>query len=66
MNISENRGAFTVGEFCEWSRMGRTRFYEEVNSRRLRTRKLGTKTLVTVADAQAWLDALPVQEMEAA
>lgn len=66
MNISENRGAFTVNEFCAWARMGRTRFYDELNSGRLRTRKLGSKTLVTVADAQAWLDALPVQEMEAA
>ena len=56
--ISES-GAFTVNEFLSWAKIGRTKFYQEVESGALTTRKLGRKTLILRSDAQAWLDSLP-------
>jgi len=66
MDTLTNRGAMSVNEFLAWASIGRSKFYEEVNSQRLAIRKVGRKTLVTMADAQAWLDSLPADEMEAA
>lgn len=59
---NENRGAMSVNQFCKWASIGRTTFYSERNSGRLTVRKVGTKTVVTMADAQAWLDALPTDQ----
>lgn len=56
----ENRGALTVDEFCGWASIGRSKFYQEVKDGRITLRKIGRKTVVTMADAQAWLDSLPV------
>jgi hypothetical protein len=52
-------GAMTVGEFCEWARIGRTTLYAEVKAGRLVLRKAGAKSLILVADAEAWLRSLP-------
>ncbi len=52
----------TVNEFLSWASIGRTKFYQEHAAGRLRIRKIGRKTVVTMADAQAWLDALPAQQ----
>ena len=52
-------GAFTVNAFCEWASIGRSKFYQEVQEGRLRLRKIGRKSVVTVADAEAWLASLP-------
>lgn len=54
-----NTGAMSVNDFLAWASIGRTKFYEECAAGRLRIRKIGRKTVVTMADAQAWLDALP-------
>lgn len=51
--------AMTVPEFCRWARLGRTAVYREIKSRRLVLRKAGAKSLILVADAEAWLRALP-------
>ena len=51
--------AMTVPEFCKWARLGRTAVYREVKSGRLVLRKVGAKSLVLVADAEAWLRSLP-------
>ncbi|SMC92014.1 hypothetical protein SAMN06297251_11299 [Fulvimarina manganoxydans] len=59
---SVSRGALTVDEFCAWASIGRSKFYNEVNAGRLLVRKLGRKSVVTMTDAQAWLDSLPVLE----
>ncbi|GLQ25138.1 hypothetical protein GCM10007853_30120 [Algimonas ampicilliniresistens] len=53
------KGAFSVNGFLEWASISRATFYREVNAGRIKTRKLGNKTLVARADADAWLDALP-------
>lgn len=53
------RAAYTVNEFCSTYRIGRTLFYAETAAGRLRTRKVGNRTLVLVRDADAWAAALP-------
>ena len=56
----ENRGALTVDEFCGWASIGRSKFYEEVNAGRIKLRKVGRKSVITMADALAWVSNLPV------
>lgn len=59
MTDSSRQTAMTVQEFLSWARIGRTKFYKEVNAGRLTLRKVGTRSLVAVEDAQAWFDGLP-------
>ena len=49
----------TVQEFLSWARIGKTKFYKEVNAGRLTLRKVGTRSLIAVDDAHAWFDGLP-------
>jgi len=44
-----------VDEFCEAHAIGRTLFYSEVKRGELKTIKVGTRTLIAVEDALAWL-----------
>lgn len=53
------KAAYTVSEFLGAFGLGRTKFYELVNTGEIKTRKVGAKTLVLAVDAQAWLDSLP-------
>jgi excisionase family DNA binding protein len=55
----ESRGALTVDEFCGWANIGRSKFYQEVSDGRIRLRKVGRKSVITVPDARAWLENLP-------
>lgn len=48
-------GAMTFCHFLEWASIGRTKAYEEAKAGRLRLTKIGSKTLVLRADAEAWL-----------
>lgn len=59
MTQNTSSGAFTVEEFLGWARIGRTKLYQEINEGRLKPRKLGRKTLILRADAEAWLNSLP-------
>lgn len=52
-------GAFTVKQFCDWASIGRSTFYKEVQNGRIKLRKIGRKSVVTAADAEAWLNRLP-------
>lgn len=56
------KAAYTVTEFLETFGVGRTKFYELVNSGALKARKNGQRTIVLAADAQAWLNSLPAVE----
>ena len=56
----------TVAEFCSRYSIGKTSFYREVNAKRLKIRKFGSATRIARADAEAWADALPTIEGEAA
>jgi excisionase family DNA binding protein len=51
--MSEKR-AFTVKELCDQYGISRTTFYQERKQGRLRTVKVGRRTLVLVDDASAW------------
>jgi hypothetical protein len=51
--------AYTVRQFCESHGIGRTTFYNEVSSGRLRTRKIGRRTVVLAGDAASWRESLP-------
>ncbi len=52
----DNRGAFTIPEFCAWSRIGRTKVYELITAGELPVVKIGKKTLIRFKDGQALLD----------
>ena len=52
--------AMSIPQFCERYDLCRTKAYEEINSGRLRARKIGTRTIVAVEDAEDWLDRLPL------
>jgi len=52
-------GAMTVPEFCRWASVGKTKLYEEIGAGRIRPRKVGSKTLILRAEAEAWLNSLP-------
>ena len=53
--------AMSVARFSEDYGIGRTKAYEELNSGRLRGRKIGTRTLISEDDAEAWLQRLPAR-----
>jgi hypothetical protein len=50
--------AMSVRGFCESVSIGRTRFYQEVKTSRLRVRKVGARTIVTSDDADEWVSNL--------
>lgn len=66
LQAKPERGALTVDEFCGWAAIGRSKFYKEVATGRIRVRKLGRKSIITMPDATAWLNSLPVLETKEA
>ena len=64
--LLDDRGAMSVDEFCGWASIGRSKFYQEVGAGRIRLRKIGRKSVVTMPDALAWLSNLPVAAWGAA
>ena len=52
-------GALTIKELCDAYRLCREKAYGEIRARRLRAVKLGRKTLLLRADAEAWAASLP-------
>ena len=55
---ANTRGAMTVREFLEWSRISRSTFYKEVKEGRIPLKKVGKRSLVLMSDAEAWLEGL--------
>jgi excisionase family DNA binding protein len=51
--------AYSIDEFCDRYRIGRTTAYEEIKTGRLKAVKVGRRTLVTATAAENWLRALP-------
>jgi excisionase family DNA binding protein len=49
----------SVGKALERYGLGRTKFYELIGSGAIRAVKLGSKTLIDVAQADAYFDSLP-------
>jgi hypothetical protein len=56
--------ALTVRQFCERYGLCRESFYREVRRGGLIARKLGAKTMVLRADADAWAASLPTLELK--
>lgn len=54
--------AYPFRQFCKSAGISIAQGYLEIRAGRLKAHKRGTSTLVKAADAQAWLDALPVCE----
>jgi excisionase family DNA binding protein len=48
-----------VEEAAELANVGTAKVREEISAGRLPARKLGKRILVTLADLQVWIDALP-------
>jgi excisionase family DNA binding protein len=51
--------AYTVNQALAEANCGRTKFYEEVNAGRIKTRRLGRRVLILADDLKAWLESLP-------
>ena len=49
----------TLNEFIAWAKIGRTKAYREITTGRLRAIKIGRRTLIPFADANAWLMSHP-------
>ncbi len=60
MAQTENQGALSINEFCQWAGIGRTLAYRQIQAGKLRTRKVGRRTLITMDAAKSWLDGLAV------
>lgn len=56
----------TIQGFCAWSTLGRTKTYAEINAGRLKARKIGGRTLISHADAVAWLEGQPAYAVRSA
>jgi hypothetical protein len=57
--VADIGGAMSVSEFCRWACIGRTKAYALFKSRCITPRKIGSKTVILRADAEAWLNSLP-------
>lgn len=49
---------YTIAEARQITGLGHTKFYEELNSGRLKARKCGRRTLIAKSDLETWLDGL--------
>jgi excisionase family DNA binding protein len=63
--MDNTKEAFAVREFCARYGICRDTFYNEVRRGRLRALKLGKKTIVMRADADAWAACLPALDIRA-
>ena len=61
-DLDEDRRALTILEFAARYSIGRSKIYEEAAAGRIKLRKVGKKTLITVDDAEKWLAGLPAVE----
>lgn len=48
--------AYSVGEACRVSSLGRTRLYQLIGEGRLEVRKIGRRTLIPAASLRALID----------
>ena len=57
------RAASTINEFAERNRLCRETVYAEIPLKRLKARKVGSKTLIFAEDEAAWRNSLPFLEL---
>lgn len=60
------KAAFTVREVAREGAMSERQVYRLLKDGKLKARKSGRKTLILSEDFRAWLDSLPLAELEAA
>jgi hypothetical protein len=58
--------AFRIEEFAHRNSISRAQVYIELKAGRLNARKVGSATLITIEDENAWLSALPTMKSTAA
>ena len=58
--------AFRIDEFAHRNSISRAQVYIELKAGRLNARKVGSATLITTEDEDAWLSALPSMKSTAA
>ena len=51
----------SVADFCREYAISKTSFYREASANRIKLKKFGTATRIAREDAEAWANALPVQ-----
>ena len=51
--------ALSIEEFSEQFSIGKTKIYSEIKRGRLKAKKLGRRTLITLDAAHEWINALP-------
>ena len=54
----DDKAAYQIPEFCNRYSVSRSTFYREIEAKRLSVFKVGTRTLIAKADAEAWFSAL--------
>jgi predicted site-specific integrase-resolvase len=61
MNKSEfkERNCFSLEEFCFRNGIGRTTAYKEIKEGRLRPRKVGKRTLISLEEEARWFGSSP-------
>lgn len=50
----------TIPEACAAIKIGRTKFYQLLNSEKIRAVKIGKKTLIPISELEKFIDSLPV------
>ena len=59
MSQSSLTGALSIDQFCTDNAISKATAYRQIASGHLQACKVGARTVITRAAAQAWLDALP-------
>lgn len=54
------RNCFSLEEFCFRNGIGRTTVYKEIKEGRLRARKVGKRTLISLEEESRWFASSPV------
>lgn len=50
---------FDIPTFCQWAMVSRSTVFAEIKAGRLIARRIGSKSLIPVENARAWLASLP-------
>lgn len=53
------RRILSVEEFLSWAGISRWKFYDLVKQKAIRPRKIGSRTVIPIEEAERWLSELP-------
>jgi len=63
---TDAKRSFRIDEFAARNSISRSQAYIELKEGRLNARKVGTATIITIEDENAWLASLPTMKATAA